>query len=536
MQIQTTRCYNCMNFTENDGVCTHCGFDNSTYQIGDALSVESILNSRFLVGARKSHNDEFSTYIGYDTLEKCVVTIYEYYPLPFAKRCEDQKHIESIDGNDISFKILKSDYYELSNQHLKLSDLSCIENVICVFEENGTVYKVCKNYNCVKISSVIENGNFATWEALSEPLLKFIYQLQLMHARAIIHKGISLETVKILPHNGFLLTQFATDSLRCTSNDLNQEMFEGYTAPEQYNNKIRNGTFSDIYSLGAVIFSLLSGKVYAPNLYPDIKELILSVNTSVPEHVICAIICALEPDSQKRTKTMRDLAHNLSNPDFTIISDKAEKESGDHHNSWTLGKTIVVTLSVLLSILIILIAIIFVPPMFKTDNDTIEIPGYVDENVQEKLGSTVYFLMPNLVGQDLYFVSQNNEYKALFSISATVQYDDNYQKGQIITQSIPPDEKLEIGSDLIVDVIVSKGTQFPKVPQFSGMLIDDYRQILEDMGFEVTPVPDVTTNLKNREVCKVEPEVGTWIDLEINKSITVYYVDKTTDIPPIPYD
>ncbi len=534
MQIQTKRCYNCMNFTDDDGICKHCGFDNNSYQIGDALSVQSILNARFLVGARSAHNDEFSTYIGFDTQEKCVVTIYEYYPLPFAKRCDDQKHIVSTEGNDVAFKILKSDYYELSNQQQKLNDLTCVENVICVFEENGTVYKVCKNYNSVKISDVIENGSFATWEALSEPLLKFIYQLQLMHARAIIHKGISLETVKILPHYGFLLTQFATDSLRCTSNDLNQEMFEGYTAPEQYNNKIRNGTFSDIYSLGAVIFSILSGKTFSHDMYPDIKQHILEVNPSVPSHVIAAIIFALEPDSQRRTKTMRDLAHNLSNPDFEEQIAKPEKEVEAHHTSWTLGKTVAVTISILLALLIIVIGIIFIPPLFEPDTPVV-VPGYVDENQQTEQSNTIYFLMPNLVGQDLYFVSQNQEYKSLFGISASQQYDDNYQKGQIIAQSIPPDEKLEIGTDIIVDVIVSRGTQYPTVPQFSGMLIDDYRQILENIGFVVTPVPDVTTNLENREVCKVEPSVGTKVDLESDKNITVYYVDKTTDTPPIPY-
>lgn len=169
-------------------------------------------------------------------------------------------------------------------------------------------------------------------------------------------------------------------------------------------------------------------------------------------------------------------------------------------------------------------------------------------------------IMPNLVGMNFQIKQQENA--GWLELEPEYVYSETEPKGKIIWQELP--EGAEFMSGSTVKVRVSRGTSKVEVPSFTGSTINSYLKELEDMGFVpaveeiVTTAPrntwrqtsatstttttatstytaengakqaviykaTVNYNYANGNVCKVEPEPGSKIDLQEGYEVIVYY-------------
>ena len=98
--------------------------------------------------------------------------------------------------------------------------------------------------------------------------------------------------------------------------NLNFILNEGYSAPEQYDNK-GIGTYSDVYSLAAIMYKSLTGtkpvnsrsRLSNDNLLPP-----NILNPNIPKNVSFAITSALVLAPKLRTQTMKDFYEDLIAP------------------------------------------------------------------------------------------------------------------------------------------------------------------------------------------------------------------------------
>ena len=88
---------------------------------------------------------------------------------------------------------------------------------------------------------------------LISPLISLLSQL---HNMGLTHCGISPQNIYVDSRKRVILDGFALPELRTVGNGLHAELYAGYSAPEQYSKALWQGEWTDIYSLGAVLYML----------------------------------------------------------------------------------------------------------------------------------------------------------------------------------------------------------------------------------------------------------------------------------------
>ena len=217
---------------------------------------------------------------------------------------------------------------ELDNKH--------IVPIFDVFEENGTAYYVMKYIGGGSLSSLVKKG-----EALSlDVALKYVRQvaeaLAYCHKRNIAH--LDVKPGNILIQDGMaILIDFGISKHYNEGGDQTSStpvgISKGYAPLEQYK-KGGVTTFSsvtDIYSLGAVLFRLVTGQT-PPDADEVNEEGLPEFPSAVPQYVQDAITAAMQPKKKDRPQSVDDLLALLVEPaveDVDMEDTELEDDSED---------------------------------------------------------------------------------------------------------------------------------------------------------------------------------------------------------------
>src|SRR5699024_8253942 len=85
-----------------------------------------------------------------------------------------------------------------------------------------------------------------------------------MHQVGLVHRGICPENIRVLENGRARLTGYATIGLRTAGSGLHGQLYEGYSAPEQYSAVEFEGRYTDVYSLSAVFYRMVCGQSPVP--------------------------------------------------------------------------------------------------------------------------------------------------------------------------------------------------------------------------------------------------------------------------------
>ena len=108
--------------------------------------------------------------------------------------------------------------------------------------------------------------------------------------------------------------------MRTANTELKTELFPGYAAPEQYSASGRQGTWTDVYGICAVLYRILTGcmPTEAPSrLDNDNLCAPHELSGSIPVHVSRAIMDGLALNSDERTQTITELVTRLPFPNMS---------------------------------------------------------------------------------------------------------------------------------------------------------------------------------------------------------------------------
>ena len=138
--------------------------------------------------------------------------------------------------------------------------------------------------------------------------------LSLVHNAGVLHRGISPETIYVTDKGELKLTDFCISGVRTINTELKTEIFPGYAAPEQYSAASRQGTWTDVYGICAVLYRILTGSKPDPanirlegdNLYTP-QEL----NPNIPKHVSDVIMDGMNILGEDRIPTITELVTRL---------------------------------------------------------------------------------------------------------------------------------------------------------------------------------------------------------------------------------
>lgn len=270
MQTRYDRCPNCMQALQNgEETCPYCGFDISGYEErANCLKPFTVLENKYMLGRVLGVGGFGITYIGWDLNLQTYIAIKEYFPESLAGRdvSENQTVVPNETSREVYDKGLRR-YVEEAQNISKFYQLQGIVSVKDFFYANGTAYIVMEYINGVNLKDYLKNygGRLdeATVLALMKPVFESLYQI---HNSGLVHRDISPDNIMVDKDGKIKLIDFGSARGQSAETDKTYTVIlkHGYAPSEQYYAKGNQGPWTDIYSLCATMYKMLTG-VIPPN-------------------------------------------------------------------------------------------------------------------------------------------------------------------------------------------------------------------------------------------------------------------------------
>lgn len=143
-----------------------------------------------------------------------------------------------------------------------LYDLDGIVAVRDYFVENGTAYIVMEYVHGISIKQYIAQHGRMSGEEVLDGIRPLLVSIQKIHEKGILHRDISADNLMITPEGRFKLIDFgAASALDPQRKEHTVLIKRGFVPVEQYRAEEKLGPWTDIYSLCATIYFMITGMV-----------------------------------------------------------------------------------------------------------------------------------------------------------------------------------------------------------------------------------------------------------------------------------
>lgn len=257
-------CENC--FEEiTASACPHCGYDPAA-SVNDPtmLAPGSILLGKYIIGKVIGKGGFGITYLAYDTVAGRKAAIKEFFPYGVALRAAGSTTVSvaSMD-NANAFQLGAEKFYDEAKLVSKFNGNPNIVGVYEFFYENDTVYFAMEYLQGHTLKDHIN-----THGVLTAPQALFIAEnvanaLMAAHSSSVLHRDISPDNIILCDNGDVKLIDFgaARQVVAEHSQSFSVILKPGFAPLEQYQKKGNQGSWTDIYSLGATIYFALTGDI-----------------------------------------------------------------------------------------------------------------------------------------------------------------------------------------------------------------------------------------------------------------------------------
>lgn len=316
------RCINCMQNIEMDTqICPCCGFDQRDYvQPPHALKTGTILCGRYLVGRVLGQGGFGITYVGYDLKLEILVAVKEYYSAWFASRDGSRSNELSWHFTDTQRQNWQAGVGHFLTEAKKMAKLDGVAGMVRVrdsFERNQTAYIVMDYVQGTPLRQYFMQHGKQNCRQAVKMLLPIMQSLEIMHAKGLIHRDISPDNLMIQKdgrETKVLLLDFGAsmDMRRLSEETVPLVVKKGYSAPEQYMQSERPGSFTDVYAMAAVLYFCITGKEVpeAVGRVMDTDELFMKEVKNKKVRDILTRALAVKPED--RIQSMGEFSRELS--------------------------------------------------------------------------------------------------------------------------------------------------------------------------------------------------------------------------------
>ncbi|GAB3472199.1 protein kinase domain-containing protein [Polaromonas eurypsychrophila] len=309
------------------------------------------------------------TYLARDINLELPVAIKEYFPGDLTVRAADQTVRVRAPEGEQQFRWGLERFLDEARALASFRHPN-IARVLRYFQENGTAYIVME----------YESGDpLKRWLARQPALdlvtlLKVIYPLldglEAVHKLDFLHRDIKPDNIYIRGDGTPVLLDFGAARRTTSGRDLTNIVSPGFAPFEQYHSKGKQGPWSDIYSLGAVMYWMTTGQKpldSAARVKDDSLPAALAIGDAAvfSTGVLRAIDWALRPDEKYRPQTVAELrvalvaaehsatglltpasrapADSLPGPDSNVLAFAANAQSVPGSSADTQRKNVLVT-------------------------------------------------------------------------------------------------------------------------------------------------------------------------------------------------
>ena len=400
-------------------------------------------------------------------------------------------------------------------------------NIVSIYDvgvDNGVYYIVMELIQGKTLKEiVVEERGPLPWKWSVNVAIQIASALEMAHKNNIIHRDIKPHNIIITEDGIAKVTDFGIAKAVSNSTITAFGTTIGsvhYFSPEHARGGYTDAK-SDLYSLGVVMYEMVTGKVpfdadtpvsvalkhMQEDPIPPIEE-----NKNLPEAVNKIILKALKKDPMLRyqtaTEMLQDLRMALKNPsgDFveevdydetartqkisTNMYENQRKANGKKENKFIAFIKTHPKLSIFLGIIILF--------FLAFGGTTLVLNVTNPKEVQ----------LPNVVGLSQEEAKQKvEEAKLKFEVSSE-EYNTEVEKGHVISQNPTYTEKYNVKEGSEIKVVISKGTEKTKVPKVAGMKEEEAIQALEDAKLKAEVVEETSKKVEEGYVISQETEAN----------------------------
>lgn len=258
-------CLNCFGTLDpRTRVCPTChkrATDDQT--VPYAIPQRALLAGRYLMGAPLGRGGFGITYKAYDMATGRRVAIKEFFPKGYTKRVPRSLAVDV--SNPETAKVFNYWLTAFIQEAKVLTSIKHMDGIVSIYDfflTNNTAYIVMEYLDGMSLHRFIngrgERLHLNETLNIMRPVLE---TLLLLHQHGIIHKDISPENIQIVNNRTIKLIDLGAASIY---NQHVQKPFfvlkKGYSPIELYSQTGSQGPWTDIYEVGATIYTCLVGK------------------------------------------------------------------------------------------------------------------------------------------------------------------------------------------------------------------------------------------------------------------------------------
>lgn len=456
------------------------------------------------------------------------------------------KAVDLAENRTVAVKILKDEFSQnaeflrrFRNESKAIAVLSH-PNIVKIYDVGLTdeiKFIVMEYIDGITLKDFIEQQGVLRWKDALHFITQILRALQHAHDKGIVHRDIKPQNIMLFEDGTIKVMDFGIARFsRIDGKTLSDKTVGSvhYISPEQARGDMTDER-SDIYSVGVMLYEMLTGKKPYDADTPvaialkHMQEDCIAprdIMPSVPEALEEIVLHAMEKDPARRYQSAADMINDIDTfkLDPTVVfgykdqgfadmqpkntrffdpvveqnndeyydeeeyyddDDDDEEEEDDRKRSYVVPIMLAVTVAV------VIIA-------------SLVIAYYAISNFGPGATHTGNITIPNFVGQNIVQVEQ--EYKNKLIFDKTEEYSNDFDEGVIMWQS---QTGKTVREGYTLQVTVSKGQRLITVPNMVNKDAEIARSELMSAGFTVVARDMYDDNIAKGLVIKTEPEAGT---------------------------
>ncbi len=440
------------------------------------------------------------------------------------------KAVDIIENRVVAVKILKDEFLSndeflrrFRNESKAIAVLSH-PNIVKIYDVSlgdGIQYLVMEHVDGITLKEYIEQQHVLKWKEAVHFTVQILRALQHAHDKGIVHRDVKPHNIMLLQDGtikvmDFGIARFARDDGRTVTDKAIGSVH--YISPEQARGDITDEK-SDIYSVGVMLFEMLTGKLpfdsdsavsIALMQMQAVPKMPRQLNETIPEGLEEITVRSMQKDPSQRYQSaaemLRDIDEFKRNPsilfEYKYFDDQEKtkyfdavdgkvllpdsvntQEEEEEEEEEEKSKIIPILLAVASAFVVFVIAFLI-----------ILVAG------QSKLPD---LRVPNVVGMSFDELQNDPEYADFIYEMSNQEFSDKYAKGLIISQSIEAGSSRKQGTK--ITVVVSSGRRQISVPDVSGLTYSEAKAQLENDGFAVKQTKTSDPTVEKDLVVKTQP-------------------------------
>jgi serine/threonine-protein kinase len=456
--------------------------------------------------------------------------------------------LDTVLGRPVAAKILAPRYandatfverFRREAQSAAAMNHTNIVNVFDTGSDDGTHYIVMELVEGRTLRDVLSDGPLLP-ERSAEIAEAVASALAFAHERGIVHRDVKPGNIMITPSGDVKVMDFgiaratAGESLTQTATVLGTAT---YLSPEQAQGETVDAR-SDLYSLGVVLFEMLTGRPPFEGespvavAYKHVREEPVRpslLNRDVSEPLERIVLKAMAKNPENRYSSAADLDADLARflagrpveatpllpPDATEVVTRQTRETMVMPAQYDEEERRPGRTALIVALVVLLLALLGVGLWFLATNI---------------LGGEPQVAAPNCEGLPVSACRTLAEDKGL-TVEVVGREVSDRPAGTVLEQDPAPNEMVDRGTTL--EVVVSRGAQLVVVPNVIGDPVDEARDRLEDLGFVVFVDRQPNDEVEEGLVFEQDPPPGAKRTEGFPVQLTVSQGPETVEVPDL---